>query len=265
MNIGACSGFWNRRPKTNDGSCSLVPTWRLHRNSRACGNIATPRRYAVLVQHSRLEATQWRLGRARSVAPKRWLPPCGGARGVARTRRSRRSGRAGGGIRARRWRRCDGACGVVSARKSRRNSRSCSVVSPRPPCREVWARGIFAARRSRWRSWACSVVRAWQSHRWSRAWTVVRTRRSHRWSRACNVVPAWRSHRWSRACDNIATRCRRAILIQHSRITRQWRLGGARDLRLSRQQNQQKQHRNDYDCSSRPGSLGHCGNLAHRG
>ena len=84
---------------------------------------------------------------------------------------------------------------------------------------------------------ACGVViYARRSRRWwGRACDVVPTRRWCRCDAARGVVPARRSCWWSWACDNIVMRCRRAVRVQHSRVTRRWRLGRSWDLRVSRQ------------------------------
>jgi hypothetical protein len=88
-----------------------------------------------------------------------------------------------------------------------------------------------------------------------------------RWGRcdgARRVVPTRRSCWWSWACANVVMRCRRPVRVQHFRVTRRWRRGGSWDLRVGWQQNQQEQNRNDCDRSSRPGSFGHSGSVAHQ-
>jgi hypothetical protein len=150
---------------------------------------------------------------------------CGGTvwPAVLSTRRwSRRRNGTCGVLPTRWWRRCDGTCGVVPTRRLRRRSWACDVID---------------ARRSRRWGRACSIIRAQRRSRrwWGRACDVVPTRRWRWCDGARGVVPTRRSCWWSWACDNIVMRCRRAVRVEHSRVTRRWCLGRGWCLRVSRQ------------------------------
>ena len=154
----------------------------------------------------------------------------------------------------------NGTCRVVPTRRSRRRSRACDVH----PCAEVasaWRRAcgiVGARRRSRHggvglavlylRGGCVGVVRLVVFSLRGSGVGVIGTRGVVPTWRLCRcdgtrgVVPTRRSCWWGWACDNIVTRCRCAVHVEHSRVTRQWRLGRSWDLRVSRQQNQQEQN-----------------------
>ena len=145
--------------------------------------------------------------------------------------------------------------------------RACSIVRAQRRSRRWWGRAcdVVPTWWLRWSGQACGVLptRQWRRRNGTRG--VVPTWRLCRCDGTRGVVPTRRSCWWGWACDNIVTRCRCAVRVEHSRVTRQWRLGRSWDLRVSRQQNQQEQDRSDCDCSSRLGSFGHNGSLTHRG
>ena len=124
-----------RRRIKNHPVCQACSNIHWRPNGRAHDNVARRWGCGVLVQHSRRNAPDWRLGRPRGVVSTRWLPRWhGGACGDIWNRRSPRCDRASDNVATRRLRRYGLGGGivhgaVVASAQGTRGCCTCAVVA----------------------------------------------------------------------------------------------------------------------------------------